>query len=81
MATLPANPSIEQLRHQAEDLLRAAQRGDAEALAQLEVVSDRPSLAGAQLATGDRARRSCSRCPRRKKRFFRWIFSIILRPP
>ena len=50
MATLPANPSIEQLRHQAEDLLRAAQRGDAEALAQLEVVSDRPSLAGAQLA-------------------------------
>jgi len=49
MATLPAHPSLDQLRHQAKDLLRAARSGDAAAAAQLAAVSDRPTLSVAQL--------------------------------
>ena len=50
MATLPAHPSLDQLRHQAKDLLRAARSGDAAAAAQIAAVSDRPTLSAAQLA-------------------------------
>jgi ankyrin repeat protein len=49
MATLPAHPSLDQLRHQAKDLLRAAQSGDAAVAAQVAAVSDRPTLSAAQL--------------------------------
>jgi len=49
MATLPAYPSLDQLRHQAKDLLRAANSGDAAAAAQVTVVSDPPTLSAAQL--------------------------------
>jgi ankyrin repeat protein len=49
MATLPAHPSLDQLRHQAKDLLRAARSGDTAAAAHLAAVSDRPTLATAQL--------------------------------
>jgi ankyrin repeat protein len=48
--TLPAHPSFDQLRHQAKDLLRAANAGDSQALAQIQLVSDRVTLASAQLA-------------------------------
>jgi ankyrin repeat protein len=50
MPDLPARPDLDQLRHQAKDLLRAAKRGDAEALARIRTVSDRLILASAQLA-------------------------------
>ena len=49
MATLPAHPSLDQLRHQAKDLLRAARSGDAASAAQVAAVSDRPTLSAAQL--------------------------------
>ncbi len=49
MATLPAHPSLDQLRHQAKDLLRAAKSGDAASAAQVAAVSDPPTLAAAQL--------------------------------
>src|SRR5512133_3943264 len=52
MPTLPAHPDLEQLRHQAKDLLRAARAGDADALARIHRVSDRLTLASAQLALG-----------------------------
>ena len=47
---LPARPDLEQLRHQAKDLLREATRRLAEALARIHAVSDRLILASAQLA-------------------------------
>jgi len=50
MPDLPARPNLEQLRHQAKDLLRSAKSGDAEALERIGAVSDRPTLATAQLA-------------------------------
>ncbi|HEY5318500.1 MAG TPA: ankyrin repeat domain-containing protein [Solirubrobacteraceae bacterium] len=50
MANLPAHPHLGQLRHQAKDLLRAAQAGDSAALSRIEAVSDRLTLAAAQLA-------------------------------
>ena len=50
MSTLPAHPNLDQLRHQAKDLLRAAGLGDGSALAQIRLVSDQVSLASAQLA-------------------------------
>jgi ankyrin repeat protein len=50
MAYLPARANPEQLRHEAKDLLRAAKRGDADALARVGAVSDRLILASAQLA-------------------------------
>jgi ankyrin repeat protein len=50
MPTLPAHPNLDQLRHQAKDLLRAALAGDAGAIARLRHVSERLTLATAQLA-------------------------------
>jgi uncharacterized protein len=51
MPDLPARPNLTQLRHQAKDLLHAAQRGERDALARIRTVSDRLILASAQLAT------------------------------
>ncbi|HEX6355447.1 ankyrin repeat domain-containing protein [Actinophytocola sp.] len=50
MPDLPARPNLAQLRHQAKDLLHAAQRGDHDALTRVRAVSDRVILASAQLA-------------------------------
>jgi ankyrin repeat protein len=50
MPDLPARPDLDQLRHQAKDLLRAAKAGDAGAAGRIRAVSDRVILAGAQLA-------------------------------
>jgi ankyrin repeat protein len=50
---LPDRPSLEQLRKQAKDLLRAARSGDASALARIDTIPadrDRVTLARAQLA-------------------------------
>ena len=47
---LPVQTNLEQLRHQAKDLLRAAKAGDADALARIAAVSDRLTPASAQLA-------------------------------
>lgn len=50
MADLPARPDLGQLHHQAKDLLRAAQRGDPDAVARISAVSGRLILSSAQLA-------------------------------
>ncbi|HEX3516085.1 MAG TPA: hypothetical protein VHT26_19015 [Trebonia sp.] len=50
MPDLPERADIDQLRHQARDLLRAAVAGEPEALARLSAVPGRPTLAAAQLA-------------------------------
>jgi hypothetical protein len=50
MPDLPARPDLGQLRHQAKDLLRAAQRGDPDAVARIGAVSGRLILSSAQLA-------------------------------
>ena len=50
MADLPARPDLGQLRHQAKDLLRGAQRGDPGAGARISAVSGRLILSSAQLA-------------------------------
>lgn len=50
MHELPARADLTQLRHQAKDLLRAAHGGDADAVARLRAVSERPILATAQLS-------------------------------
>ena len=50
MPDLPARPDLDQLRHQAKDLLRAAQLGDPGATARIRVVSDQLILSSAQLA-------------------------------
>jgi hypothetical protein len=50
MPTLPANPNLDQLRHQAKDLLHAARRGDPDARSRIEAVSAQLTLAAAQLA-------------------------------
>ncbi len=50
MADLPARPDLDQLRHQARDLLRAAQRGDRDVIARIRAVSGRLILSSAQLA-------------------------------
>jgi uncharacterized protein len=50
MTYLPARPDLEQLRHQAKDLLRDANHGDPNALARIHAVSKRVILASAQLA-------------------------------
>jgi len=47
---LPARPDLDQLRHQSKDLLRAAKQGDEDALDRIRAVSDRLTLAVAQLA-------------------------------
>ncbi|MBV9451494.1 MAG: ankyrin repeat domain-containing protein [Streptosporangiaceae bacterium] len=50
MPYLPVRPDLDQLRHQAKDLLHAAQRGDPDAAARIHAVSDRVMLSSAQLA-------------------------------
>jgi ankyrin repeat protein len=50
MTTLPARPSLDHLRRQARNLLRAAQAGDTDAAARIRVVSERLTLTAAQLA-------------------------------
>jgi len=50
MPDLPARPNLDQLRHQARDVLRAARAGDAAATRRIEAVSNRLILAAAQLA-------------------------------
>src|SRR5580692_2742566 len=50
MADLPARPSLDHLRREARDLLRAAQSGDTAAADRIRAVSAAPTLAGAQLA-------------------------------
>ncbi len=50
MPRLPARADLEQLRLQAKDLLRAATRGEPDAISRLRAVSDRLTLSSAQLA-------------------------------
>jgi ankyrin repeat protein len=50
MAVLPAQPHLDYLRRQARDLLRAARAGDTAAAERLLAVSERQTLATAQLA-------------------------------
>jgi uncharacterized protein len=50
MPDLPARPDLSQLRHQAKDLLHAAQQGDPGAIARIHAVADRLILSSAQLA-------------------------------
>ena len=50
MPELPARPSLDYLRHEARDLLRAAQAGDPAAAGRIRAVSAAPTLASAQLA-------------------------------
>ncbi len=50
MAVLPAQPDLDHLRREARDLLRAARAGDAAATTRIGAVSDRLTLAAAQLA-------------------------------
>jgi len=54
MATLPAQPNLDQLRHQAKELLRAAKAGDTDARTEIERFSDRVTLDAAQLALARR---------------------------
>jgi ankyrin repeat protein len=52
----PVRPDLEQLRHQAKDLLRAVRRGDADAIATLaKHHPDRPAPAAAKLAHAQHA--------------------------
>jgi hypothetical protein len=50
MPDLPARPDLDQLRHQAKDLLHAAQRGDPPAIGRISAVSGPIMLSAAQLA-------------------------------
>ena len=50
MADLPAKPSLDHLRRQARDLLRAARAGDTTAAGRIRAVADALTLASAQLA-------------------------------
>jgi ankyrin repeat protein len=50
MADLPARPSLDHLRREARDLLRAAQSGDTAAADRIRAVSAASTLASAQLA-------------------------------
>lgn len=54
MPSLPAHPNLDQLRHQAKDLVRAAKAGDQGALEEIGLLSDRVTLATAQLAVARR---------------------------
>lgn len=50
MPILPSQPNLDQLRHQAKDLLQAAKAGDADARRRIAAVSAELTLAAAQLA-------------------------------
>ena len=52
MADLPARPSLNHLRREARDLLRAAQAGDSAAAGRIAAVSAAPTLAGAHQVAG-----------------------------
>jgi ankyrin repeat protein len=54
MPTLPAHPNLDQLRHQAKDLLRAAKGSAADALNEIRRVSEQVTLDAAQLAVARR---------------------------
>lgn len=49
MSELPGRPNIDQLRHQARELLRAATSGEPTALARIQALSRRVTLSAAQL--------------------------------
>ncbi|MGP8001420.1 MAG: hypothetical protein ACLPKI_29465 [Streptosporangiaceae bacterium] len=49
MPDLPARPDLDQLRHQAKDLLHAARGGDADAAGRIHAAADRLILSSAQL--------------------------------
>jgi hypothetical protein len=49
MPALPPRPDLDQLRHQAKDLLKAAKSGAASAVKRLATVAGEPTLAAAQL--------------------------------
>jgi ankyrin repeat protein len=49
MPDLPARPNLDQLRHQARDLLRAARAGDEGATRRIDAVSEQLTLSAAQL--------------------------------
>jgi hypothetical protein len=57
MPALFPRTNLEQLRHQAKDLLAAAKACDEEALARIRALSDRLQLSSAQLALAARSRR------------------------
>jgi hypothetical protein len=50
MPALPVRPNLDHLRHQARDLLRAADAGDTRAADRIRSVSGQLTLTGAQLA-------------------------------
>jgi hypothetical protein len=50
MSELPDRPNLDQLRHEARELLRAAAAGELRAVARLRAVSERVTLSAAQLA-------------------------------
>ena len=50
MPYLPVRPDLDQLRHQAKDLLHAAQRGDPDAIPRIDAVAEQILLSTAQLA-------------------------------
>jgi hypothetical protein len=50
MPELPDRPDLDQLRHQARELLRAANNGEPSAVARVRAVSDQVTLSAAQLA-------------------------------
>ena len=52
MVDLPAKPSLDHLRRQARDLLRAARAGDTTAADRIRAVADALTLASAQQAVG-----------------------------
>ena len=59
MADLPARPSLDHLRRQARDLLRAARAGDTTAADRIRAVADALTLASAQLAVARQAEAFC----------------------
>jgi hypothetical protein len=50
VSELPGFPNLDQLRHQARELLRAAKDANPSALTRIRAVSERVSLSAAQLA-------------------------------
>ena len=59
MADLSAKPSLDHLRRQARDLLRAARAGDITAAGRIRAVADALTLASAQLAVARQAEAVC----------------------
>jgi hypothetical protein len=89
MSELPDRPDLDQLRRQARELLRAATAGEPEAAERIRAVSERVTLAGAQLAIArdygyrswpalkadvERIRSSASSAPTAERSGERWSF-------